>query len=980
MKYKFIKSKIFNMKYSHKEIERNFLFFQPLLFRNKKIGEARLLTSYFRKRTGQNQISFFNSYFFYTNKILKATLNETNNFFSFIPIEKTKKKSLIQINEYFNQRKILKEEQKYSLQISHRSNQDTYLVQKPAVLEGDWVQTGDLLTDCEGSVGGELALGHNILIAYMPWEGFNYEDAMVISQRLVDEDIYTSVHIEKYEIEIRETKFGSEQITKQIPEIDPKELNHLNENGISELGALVKEGDILVGKITPTHKKYQSAYQKFIYTLLEKQFLAVRDSSLRVPKGLKAKVIHVEFLNSNSIIKKNQKKNNLQRIHIYLAEKRKIQVGDKMSGRHGNKGILSLILPKQDLPYLPDGTPVEMILNPLGVPSRMNVGQIYECLLGLSGKYLGENFKIFPFDEIYGAEASRSFVYYKLYEARKKTGKKWLFNPNNPGKIHLFDGRTGECFDQPVTVGQAYMLKLVHLVDEKIHCLTPDHDVLTERGWIAISEVQTTDKVATLNSENQLVYAYPTKVWHYDDYDGKLYHVENQQIHLTVTMNHRMWVSTVHTRKKIWSDYKFIEAQELIRKHVKYLKSAEWVQSDFQFYLPNSDVVLPMDEWLLFFGLWIAEGWTTEVTNRTNYGLTQIAQTKLNVCDKLHTIIQALGFKYRINRKKFILNYQPLYQYLKNYTVEITQITSENHQNELELTDKILQTQINNQIDVEVNFDSYQLQYSDFQDNFYNKSYNKKFPNWVWKCSQRQCRILLEGLVLGDGSIQKTTSRYYTTSPKLADDVMRLALHAGWSGNIYKQRDADTLVFIKGRQIIAARKCYRVGINKAKNKPAFHHGHHKKQKIQQESIYPYQGSVFCLEVPNGVFMVRNKGKGVWTGNSRSTGPYSLVTQQPLRGRSKHGGQRLGEMEVWALEAYGAAFTLLEMLTIKSDDLTGRITLWSNIILQKEIAIGTPESFKVLVCELQALCLDIGLFRLDSKGFLKKIEHLMLFSN
>jgi len=260
----------------------------------------------------------------------------------------------------------------------------------------------------------------------------------------------------------------------------------------------------------------------------------------------------------------------IETIHIYLAEKRKIQVGDKMSGRHGNKGIVSQILPMQDMPFLPDGTPIDMVLNPLGVPSRMNVGQIYECLLGLAGKYLGEHYRISSFDEIYGPEASRSFVFHKLYEARRKTGFKWLFNPQYPGKIRIYDGRTGDCYHQPVTVGQAYMLRLVHMVDDKIHM-------------------------------------------------------------------------------------------------------------------------------------------------------------------------------------------------------------------------------------------------------------------------------------------------------------------------------------------------------------------------------------------------------------RSTGPYSLVTQQPLRGRSKQGGQRLGEMEVWALEGYGAAFTLLEMLTVKSDDLTGRMTLWSNLILNKDLTIGTPEAFKVLICELQALCLYIGLFRYNTSN-------------
>jgi DNA-directed RNA polymerase subunit beta len=766
----------------------------------------------------------------------------------------------------------------YSLDNFHRSNQDTCLVHKPSVFEGQWVQSGDLLADCSASVGGELALGQNILIAYMPWEGYNFEDAILVSERLVYDDLYTSVHIERYEVELRETKQGNEEITREIPDVPESFLNHLNSFGIAKLGTWVEEGDILVGKVTPVNKKNQSNYQKLLYTILDKTVLPIRDSSLRAPKGIKAKVIgvqifkhpktnlvtnynnlsdkkklsskknspvsygsskfvsdnlgsssteqsgptmpvhpkirsstelalnrssilkvnspsvinenlfsltapawsvyksgsilpiqdlkktikitnklqikkksHLNFSSSNEILNKNFKtlektnkneiflknikmvkisninknenrsdfkssllnstkvnkglkqsfidlsleqlnsyknifvtnnnfnffsthmqtghnkvnfsnhiKNSLKKkfavyegknknytkkfyflmnqelvtrsnlselsqknkllkknssitqtnkenvgghsiyqqpifnsflkeagsiyvselsnnfilssqnissIQIYLAEKRRVQVGDKMAGRHGNKGIISQILPIEDMPFLPDGRSLDMVLNPLGVPSRMNVGQIYECLLGLAGKYLGENYKIFPFDEIYGAEASRSFVFSKLYSASLKTGKKWLFNPNSPGKIRLYDGRTGDTFDQSITVGYAYMLRLVHMVDDKIH-------------------------------------------------------------------------------------------------------------------------------------------------------------------------------------------------------------------------------------------------------------------------------------------------------------------------------------------------------------------------------------------------------------ARSTGPYSLVTQQPLRGRSKQGGQRLGEMEVWALEGYGAAFTLLEMLTIKSDDMTGRMTLWSNLILNKEISIGTPESFKVLICELQALCLDIGLFKVE----------------
>nr|QJE70510.1 beta subunit of RNA polymerase [Chaetophoropsis pisiformis] len=723
----------------------------------------------------------------------------------------------------------------YSLQTYHRSNQDTTLVHRPAVQEGDWVQAGDLIADSASSIGGEFSIGQNLLIAYLPWEGYNYEDAILISERLVYDDLYTSIHIERYDISTEKTPYGNEIITKDIMLLkETSELEHLDENGVAHLGSWLKEGDILVGKITPTEPKKEVARYIQLYNdiLGKKMDYSFRDTSLRVPRGLEAKVIQVKmfpakknrltkfpllkqkslklkgvkgykrriepiylcthdreldikeklfyqrifkkkkkimpvgwenlllkkselallgkskiagktlvfpaisdfprraswenvsfprtrtlffesFLKQKFLAKRNsfffmsrffsfskkqksliktteigypflifkkfkihkkweirdfyntskfvvevpwvkqksrflqvqrsliccrsshprgsvrvplqkstnfplpkfslRKKNPLAgsvklgssklrkdkkrsffslqlgpsdqltnvsqsvtSVHVYLAEKRKVQVGDKMAGRHGNKGIISQILPRQDMPYLPDGSPIDLALNPLGVPSRMNVGQIYECLLGLAGKNLGEQYRIKPFDESFGSEASRSFVFSKLYEARLKTGQSWIFQPINPGKLKLFDGRTGNRYDQPITTGYSYMIKLVHLVDEKIH-------------------------------------------------------------------------------------------------------------------------------------------------------------------------------------------------------------------------------------------------------------------------------------------------------------------------------------------------------------------------------------------------------------SRSSGPYSLITQQPLKGRSKHGGQRLGEMEVWAIEAYGAAFILLELLTIKSDDVTGRLTIWDYILYKKPLYIGTPASFKVLICELQALCLDIGIYKSDPSNNLKQIN-------
>ena len=356
----------------------------------------------------------------------------------------------------------------YSLQNYQRSNQETCLAQRPTVLEGEWVQQGDLLADCTSSVSGDLSLGKNILVAYMPWEGYNFEDAILISERLVYDDIYTSLHIERYEVEIRDTKFGVEQISSQIPDIPIWELSHLDEKGIAKVGCWVKEGDILIGKVTPIKKKSLSPHEKLLYDIVGKKIPTTRNTSLRLPKGVEGRVISVEILETENI-PPGISFAGPGRVHVFLAEKRKIQVGDKISGRHGNKGIISKIIPQQDMPYLPNGTPVDMVLNPLGVPSRMNVGQVFEALLGLAGVYLNQSFKIPSFDETYGPEASRSIVYSKLYEARLKSGQKWLFDPNFPGKTRVFDGRTGQCFDQLVTVGQAYMLKLVHQVDDKIH-------------------------------------------------------------------------------------------------------------------------------------------------------------------------------------------------------------------------------------------------------------------------------------------------------------------------------------------------------------------------------------------------------------------------------------------------------------------------------------------------------------------------------
>ncbi len=360
----------------------------------------------------------------------------------------------------------------YTLQKYQRSNQDTCLNQRPIVFIGEKVVAGQILADGSATERGELALGQNVLVAYMPWEGYNYEDAILISERLVQEDVYTSIHIEKYEIEARQTKLGPEEITREIPNVGEDSLRQLDETGIIRIGAWTEAGDILVGKVTPKGESDQPPEEKLLRAIFGEKARDVRDNSLRVPNGEKGRIVDVRVFTREQGDELPPGANMV--VRVYVAQKRKIQVGDKMAGRHGNKGIISRILPLEDMPYLPDGTPVDIVLNPLGVPSRMNVGQVYECLLGWAAENLNARFKIVPFDEMHGEQKSRESVHGKLDEAKETwldEGKDggWLFDPDNPGKIQVYDGRTGDPFDRAVTVGKAYMLKLVHLVDDKIH-------------------------------------------------------------------------------------------------------------------------------------------------------------------------------------------------------------------------------------------------------------------------------------------------------------------------------------------------------------------------------------------------------------------------------------------------------------------------------------------------------------------------------
>ena len=365
----------------------------------------------------------------------------------------------------------------YKLQKYLRSNQQTCINHRPIVWKGEKIKSGQVLSDGPAITSSELALGQNVLVAYMPWQGYNFEDAILISERLVYDDIFTSIHIERYKIEIDTSSEMSEQTMKMIPNLSWSEIKHLNDDGIVTVGTFVKPGDILVGKVISNNTSEQLPESKLLRAIFGAKAKGVKDNSYRMPDGEYGRVI--ETVTFNRRTKLTYK---FEKIYVFIAQIRKIQVGDKIAGRHGNKGIISRILGRHDMPFLPDGTPIDIILNPLGVPSRMNVGQLYECLLGLAGDKLNSRFKILPFDEMYGLEMSRILINKKLRQAAIKRNESWLFNPYAPGKMVLIDGRTGKEFENPITVGNAYMLKLIHLVDDKMHArATGPYSLITQQ-------------------------------------------------------------------------------------------------------------------------------------------------------------------------------------------------------------------------------------------------------------------------------------------------------------------------------------------------------------------------------------------------------------------------------------------------------------------------------------------------------------------
>ena len=397
----------------------------------------------------------------------------------------------------------------YKLHKFERSNQDTCINQRPRVDEGQKLKAGDVLAEGPSTDNGELALGKNLLVAFMPWEGYNFEDAIILNERIVRDDVLTSIHIKQHEVDARDTKLGPEEITRDIPNLSEEILADLDERGIIRVGAEVNPGDVLVGKVTPKGETELTPEERLLRAIFGEKAREVRDTSLKVPHGEVGKVIDVKVFSRDDSHELPPGVNQL--VRIFVAQKRKISVGDKLAGRHGNKGVISAILPSEDMPFMEDGSPVDVILNPLGVPSRMNVGQVLETHLGWAARWgwtdgnteVGENpirgteTKTRPTTRPATLVATPVFDGAKWDEvelAGKHPTIKTIFENLHPeaadgtrligsdGKVTLYNGRTGERYDNPITVGYKYILKLAHLVDDKIHARsTGPYSMITQQ-------------------------------------------------------------------------------------------------------------------------------------------------------------------------------------------------------------------------------------------------------------------------------------------------------------------------------------------------------------------------------------------------------------------------------------------------------------------------------------------------------------------
>jgi len=709
----------------------------------------------------------------------------------------------------------------------------------------------------------DMPSGYNIIVAIMTYGGYNQEDSVMINRAALDRGLFRSIFYRTYKDEEKKNQASGEEerfckpdpsLTKQIKLANYEKLGA---DGIIPENTYVDNDDILIGKVVPIRlRAVEGAMAAGVsHSSLASMSAAAAAAAVEAVGGKRYRDASKMLRNNETgfvdKIYRGRNGEGFSFVKIRVRSERIPTIGDKFCSRHGQKGTVGMILEPEDMPQTASGIIPDIIINPHCIPSRMTIAHLMETLMGRVGAEIGAVGDGSPFTDV-------------SVDGLSKMLRDQLNLEPYANEV-MYCGTTGKQMKTNIFMGPIFYQRLKHMVDDKIHCLTPDHDVLTTNGWKPIAEVSLEDKVATLQ-DGKIRYETPLKTFEYD-YQGEMYEITSQQIDLKVTPNHRMWVGTPHTRKKVWT-WDFHEARDIKGRHVKYQKDGIWDAPAYQFVLPAHGEYLSrpvaMNAWLTFFGIWIAEGWSSLQRIGMAVNKERVKEALADALDKID-----ISYNYYQKTEKLDSSNKQLANYLTPLSVGAN---------------------------------------------------NKFLPEWVWELNADQSQILIAGLLLGDGHTTKSGSVIYSTSSsRLANDVQRLALHAGWSANIRLHTAAGTPYEIGDHSGVTTTDLWSVRIIRAKNRPAVNHGHCHKQNAVTEIMSDYDGKVHCLEVPGNVFYVRRNGLPVWTGNSRSSGPLVMLTRQPAEGRARDGGLRFGEMERDCMVAHGASEFLKEIMMEKSDN-------------------------------------------------------------
>ncbi len=873
-------------------------------------------------------------------------------------------------------------ELEYPLSTFSRSNQDTSLVHRPAVFPGQWVQSGDLLADCSTSVGGEISLGQNILIAYMPWEGYNFEDAILVSERLVYDDLYTSIHIEKYELDIKNIKINLEEMTRVIPNVTEKEVENLDEAGIIKLGSWVKEGDILIGKVKPLAKNVDSNFKKFMDLILERPNVPGLDASLRASKGVNAKVIEIKLFKDDTLAAVEEEiLDSFGKAKNKTKTKTKIKTKGKLPPLLEQKPVVSLLSSLCD-----EDTLLSSSLS--SSPSSLPEGFHEKGMKGISKK---------------GRQGTKpSFLSNRQSPKRSKQDNK---------KKSLLISKTRSQYlsslrDEGVKSKQIGKSKIAKL-SKKLVMKIKTHQILNLSVFITLAKLalcfsnktsvsSRQDKFVRAKKGNFLLQSF--QLSRIDKSDKNFYHSSYDN-----------------------SDLKIKKAKENPNKTQRPFLPSRFLLNIKNDSLPifKSDPFLKLKtlrfinslnkmQWNSFFN-------ETNLSLRDSFSLSQTKETQLSLSsswnknplwaksnkrDKINKVQEGLSGSIRSSNDLSIFDSEAGISSFKtnvlkegrNWKNQINSIKKKSKNDSSYFIDSDLDSELNRKDQSE----SVITVHNDFES---ETTTDLKGVLWLRLYLADKRRIQVGDKMAGRHGNKGIISRILPSEdmPFLPDGTpldmvlnplgvpsrmnvgqiyeCLLGLAGKYLGENYKVFPFDEIYGAEASRSFVYSKLYEARIKTGKRwlfnpncpgKLRLYDGRNGESFDQTVTV----GYAYMLRL---VHMVDDKI------HARSTGPYGLITQQPVRGRSRQGGQRLGEMEVWAIEGYGAAFVLLEMLTLKADDLTGRMGLWSNIILNKDLSIGTPESFRVLIGELKALCLDIGLFNPNLNYFPRKTDVLTLSS-